>query len=121
MSRRKGGRGFILTLLIITLLLLTHLWQKLYVTELSQKIHSLSQTKERIEEENKKLQVRWAQLSNPQRMERMAQRWGFYHPSPQDVALLINSSAKPEQRGILTKLFRRVTNRISKRERRDAR
>lgn len=98
MRKVKGGKGFVPLLLIVTLLILAHLWQKLYITQLSQRIHSLQQTKGRIEEENKQLLVRWAQLSHPQRMERIAQKWGFSYPSPQDVAFLISSSPKVGQR-----------------------
>ena len=92
MSKVKGGRGFVFVLFIITLLVLAHLWQKLYITQLSQRIHSLEETRKRIEEKNKRLLIRWAQLSHPQRLEKIAQRWGFSYPRPKNVTFLISSS-----------------------------
>ncbi len=97
MSRRVAGKGFIFTIFMITLLVLAHLWQKVYITQLSQKIQSLEQIKKKIEGENKQLLVRWAQLSDPQRMEGIAKGWGFSYPSPQDVVFLIVSPSKREQ------------------------
>jgi len=100
---------------------LVHLWQKLYITDLSQEIHSLNQTKERVEEENKQLLVRWIQLSDPQRMERIAQSWGFSHPPPRDVAFLIISSPKADHRGTLIKFFRGESRQSPKLKKKDVR
>ncbi len=106
MKGSKGGRGFIFALFIITLLVLAHLWQKLYITQLSQRIHSLKETRKQIEEKNKQLLIRWVQLSHPQRLEKIAQGWGFSYPPPKNVTFLISSPSKEGQRGTANKKSR---------------
>lgn len=84
-ERRREMRQFAAAMGMLFLLVMVYVWQHFSAIEVGYKIESQKTQVEQMREENRELRLSEAQLSDPQRIDRMAKQLGLDAPQPGQV------------------------------------
>ncbi len=84
-ERRKEVRSFTLVMSVLFVLAMTYVWQHFSSIELGYSIESQKLQVEHLREENRQLQLTEAQLSDPDRIDKIAKQLGLDMPQPGQV------------------------------------
>lgn len=83
--RRQEMRTFAVMMGFLFLLVMTYVWQHFSAIEYGYRIESAKQQVEHLREENRQLQLHEAQLSDPERIDKIAKELGLDVPQPGQV------------------------------------
>jgi len=81
-ERRREMRTFAVTMGILFLLVMVYVWQHLSAIEIGYRIEAQKTQLEQMQEQNRQLRLSEAQLSDPARIEQVAQQLGLDVPQP---------------------------------------
>lgn len=84
-ERRKEVRSFTIAMSFLFLLTMTYVWQHFSSIDLGYTIESQKLQVEHLREENRQLRLTEAQLSDPDRIDRIAKQLGLDMPQPGQV------------------------------------
>ncbi|WP_084214163.1 cell division protein FtsL [Terriglobus sp. TAA 43] len=84
-ERRKEMRSFTVAMSILFLLVMTYVWQHFSSIEVGYNIEAKKLQVEKLREENRQLHLTEAQLSDPDRIDRIARQLGLDTPQPGQV------------------------------------
>src|ERR1700761_5555875 len=84
-ERRKEMRSFTIAMSVLFLLVMTYVWQHFSSIEMGYSIESQKLQVEHLREENRQLRLTEAQLSDPDRIDRIAKQLGLDAPQPGQV------------------------------------
>ncbi len=84
-ERRKEIRSFTVATSVLFLLVMTYVWQHFSAIEMGYSIESQKLKLEHVREDNRQLLLSEAQLSDPDRIDRIAKQLGMDAPQPGQV------------------------------------
>ena len=84
-ERRKEMRSFTIATSVLFLMVMTYVWQHFSAIEMGYAIESQKLRLEHIREDNRQLLLSEAQLSDPERIDRIARQLGMDAPQPGQV------------------------------------
>lgn len=84
-ERRKEVRSFTVAMSVLFLLTMTYVWQHFSSIEMGYSIETQKQQVDHLREENRQLRLTEAQLSDPDRIDRIAKQLGLDMPQPGQV------------------------------------
>jgi cell division protein FtsL len=84
-ERRKEMRSFTIVVSLLFVLVMTYVWQHFSSIEMGYSIESQKLQVEHLREENRQLRLTEAQLSDPDRIDRIAKQLGLDAPQPGQV------------------------------------
>lgn len=84
-ERRKEVRSFTIAMTFLFLLTMTYVWQHFSSIELGYSIETQKSQVDHLREENRQLRLTEAQLSDPDRIDRIAKQLGLDMPQPGQV------------------------------------
>ena len=84
-ERRKEMRSFTIVMGLLFVLVMTYVWQHFSSIEMGYSIESQKLQVEHLREENRQLHLTEAQLSDPDRIDRIAKKLGLDAPQPGQV------------------------------------
>lgn len=84
-ERRREMRTFTVVMTVLFLLVMTYVWQHFSSIEVGYNIEAQKQQLEHLQEENRQLHLTEAQLSDPDRIDRIARQLGLDVPQPGQV------------------------------------
>jgi cell division protein FtsL len=84
-ERRKEMRSFTIVMSLLFVLVMTYVWQHFSSIEMGYSIESQKAQVEHLREENRQLRLTEAQLSDPDRIDRIAKQLGLDSPRPGQV------------------------------------
>ncbi len=82
---RREMRSFTIAMSLLFLLVMTYVWQHFSSIEMGYSIESQKQQVEHLREENRQLRLTEAQLSDPDRIDKIARQLGLDTPQPGQV------------------------------------
>jgi cell division protein FtsL len=82
---RREMRSFTIAMSLLFLLVMTYVWQHFSSIEMGYSIESQKQQVEHLREENRQLRLTEAQLSDPDRIDKIAKQLGLDTPQPGQV------------------------------------
>jgi cell division protein FtsL len=83
--RRREMRTFTTVMSVLFLLVMVYVWQHFSAIEIGYHIEAQKQQVEQLREDNRQLRLSEAQLSDPERIDRMAKQLGLDAPLPGQV------------------------------------
>jgi cell division protein FtsL len=89
--RRREMRIFTMAMTMFFALTMIYVWQHLSAIEVGYKVESQKQQVEQLREKNRQLELQDAQLSDPNRLDRLARQLGLDIPAPGQVVLPMGS------------------------------
>jgi cell division protein FtsL len=84
-ERRREMRSFTIAMTALFLLTMVYVWQHFSAIEVGYKVEAQKQQVEQLREDNRQLRLQEAQLSDPQRIDRIAKQLGLDEPLPGQV------------------------------------
>ena len=84
-ERRREMRQFTAAMSVLFLLVMVYVWQHFSAIEIGYHVEAQKLQVEQLREENRQLRLSEAQLSDPQRIDRIAKQLGLDAPSPGQV------------------------------------
>ncbi len=84
-ERRKEMRSFTIAMSVLFLMVMTYVWQHFSSIETGYSIETQKLRVEHLREDNRQLQLSEAQLSDPDRIDRIAKQLGLDVPQPGQV------------------------------------
>jgi cell division protein FtsL len=84
-ERRKEMRSFTIAMSVLFLFVMTYVWQHFSSIEVGYSIEAQKQQVEHLREENRQLRLTEAQLSDPDRIDKIAKQLGLDAPQPGQV------------------------------------
>jgi cell division protein FtsL len=84
-ERRREMRSFTITMSVLFLLVMTYVWQHFSSIEVGYAIQAQKTQVDHLREENRQLHLSEAQLSDPDRIDRIARQLGLDTPQPGQV------------------------------------
>jgi cell division protein FtsL len=84
-ERRREMRQFATVMSVLFLLVMVYVWQHFSAIEIGYHVEAQKQQVEQLREENRKLRLSEAQLTNPIRIDRVARQLGLNEPQPGQV------------------------------------
>ena len=84
-ERRREMRSFTISMSILFLLVMTYVWQHFSSIEMGYSIEAQKLQVEHLREDNRQLRLSEAQLSDPDRIDRIAKQLGLETPQPGQV------------------------------------
>jgi len=84
-ERRKEMRSFTIAMSVLFLMVMTYVWQHFGAIEMGYTIEAKKIQVEKLHEENRQLHLSEAQLSDPDRIDRIARQLGLDTPKPGQV------------------------------------
>ena len=84
-ERRKEMRSFTIAISMLFLLVMTYVWQHFSSIEMGYSIEAQKQQVDHLREENRQLRLTEAQLSDPDRIDKIAKQLGLDAPQPGQV------------------------------------
>jgi cell division protein FtsL len=84
-ERRKEMRSFTIVMGLLFMLVMTYVWQHFSSIEMGYSIESQKLQVEKLREDNRQLRLTEAQLSDPDRIDRIAKQLGLDAPQPGQV------------------------------------
>ena len=84
-ERRREVRSFTIAMSVLFLLVMTYVWQHFSAIEMGYSIEAQKLRVEHLREENRQLHLSEAQLSDPDRIDRIAKQLGLDAPQPGQV------------------------------------
>lgn len=89
--RRREMRIFALAMSMLFALTMSYVAQHLWSIEMGYKVEAQRQQVEQLRERNRQLELQDAQLSDPNRLDRLAKQFGLDTPTPGQVVLPLSS------------------------------
>ncbi|WP_327333807.1 cell division protein FtsL [Bryocella elongata] len=89
--RRREMRIFTTAMTLFFALTMIYVWQHLSSIEVGYKVEAQKQQVELLREKNRQLELQDAQLSDPNRLDRLAKQLGLDTPAPGQVILPVNA------------------------------
>src|ERR1700675_233714 len=84
-ERRREMRTFTAVMSVLFLLVMVYVWQHFSAIEIGYHVEAQKQQVEQLREENRQLRLSEAQLTNPDRIDRVARQLGLNEPQPGQV------------------------------------
>lgn len=84
-ERRREMRSFTIAMTALFLLTMVYVWQHFSAIEVGYRVEAQKQQVEQLREDNRQLRLQDAQLSDPQRIDRIAKQLGLDEPMPGQV------------------------------------
>ncbi|MGC9198921.1 MAG: cell division protein FtsL [Acidobacteriaceae bacterium] len=84
-ERRRDVRRFTITMTLFFLLMMVYVWQHFSAIEVGYRVEAQKTQVEMLQEQNRQLELTEAQLSDPQRIDRIAKQLGMESPQPGQV------------------------------------
>ena len=84
-DRRREMRSFTIAMTLLFALTMVYVWQHFLAIEVGYKVEAQKTQVEQLREQNRQLQLTQAQLSDPNRIDRIAKQMGLDVPSPGQV------------------------------------
>jgi cell division protein FtsL len=84
-ERRREMRTFSAVMSVLFLLVMVYVWQHFSAIEIGYHVEAQKQQVEQLREQNRQLRLSEAQLTDPNRIDRIAKRLGLYEPQPGQV------------------------------------
>ncbi len=84
-ERRREMRTFTAVMSVLFLLVMVYVWQHFSAIEIGYHVEAQKQQVEQLREQNRQLRLSEAQLTDPNRIDRIAKRLGLYEPQPGQV------------------------------------
>jgi cell division protein FtsL len=84
-ERRREMRTFTTVMSVLFLLVMVYVWQHFSAIEIGYHVEAQKQEVEQLREENRQLRLSEAQLTNPDRIDRVARQLGLNEPQPGQV------------------------------------
>jgi len=84
-ERRREMRHFATVMGVLFLLVMVYVWQHFLAIEIGYKVEASKQQVEQLREENRQLRLTEAQLTDPERIDRIAHQLGLDAPEPGQV------------------------------------
>jgi len=84
-ERRRDMRSFTVVMSVFFLLTMVYVWQHFSAIEVGYRVEATKQKVEQLREDNRQLRLQDAQLSDPQRIDRIAKQLGLDEPLPGQV------------------------------------
>jgi cell division protein FtsL len=84
-ERRKEMRSFTIAMTMFFLLTMVYVWQHFSAIEVGYRVEAQKTQVEQLQEKNRQLELSEAQLSDPNRIDKIAKRLGLDTPQPGQV------------------------------------
>jgi len=84
-ERRREMRQFSVVMSLLFVLVMVYVWQHFLAIEIGYKVEAQKQQVEQLREENRQLRLSEAQLTDPQRIDKIAKQLGLDAPQPGQV------------------------------------
>jgi len=84
-ERRREMRTFTATMGLLFLLVMVYVWQHFSAIEVGYRVEAQKTQVEQLREENRQLRAAEAQLTQPERIDRMARAMGLAEPQPGQI------------------------------------
>ncbi len=84
-ERRREMRQFAMVMSLLFVLVMVYVWQHLSAIEIGYQIEAQKQQVEQLREENRQLRLTEAQLTDPERIDKIAKQLGLDVPQPGQV------------------------------------
>ena len=84
-ERRREMRQFAIVMSLLFLLVMVYVWQHFSAIEIGYQIEAQKQQVEQLREENRQLRLTEAQLTDPERIDKIAKQLGLDAPQPGQV------------------------------------
>ena len=84
-ERRREMRRFAMAMSLLFLLVMVYVWQHFSAIEIGYQIEAQKQQVEQLREENRQLRLTEAQLTDPERIDKIARQLGLDAPEPGQV------------------------------------
>jgi len=84
-ERRREMRQFAIVMSLLFVLVMVYVWQHFSAIEIGYKVEAQKQQVEQLREENRQLRLNEAQLTDPERIDKIAKQLGLDAPQPGQV------------------------------------
>jgi cell division protein FtsL len=84
-ERRREVRSFTIAMIVFFLLTMVYVWQHFSAIEVGYRVEAQKTQVEQLQEKNRQLELTEAQLSDPERIDRIAKQLGMESPQPGQV------------------------------------
>jgi cell division protein FtsL len=84
-ERRREVRSFTIAMIVLFSLTMVYVWQHFSAIEVGYRVEAQKTQVEMLEEKNRQLELTEAQLSDPERIDRIAKQLGMESPQPGQV------------------------------------
>src|ERR1700729_1596879 len=84
-GRRREGRTFSAVMSVLFVLVMVYVWQHFSAIEIGYHVEAQKQQVEQLREENRQLRLSEAQLTDPERIDKIAKQLGLDAPQPGQV------------------------------------
>jgi len=84
-ERKREMRQFAIVMSMLFVLVMVYVWQHFSAIEIGYKVEAQKQQVEQLREENRQLRLNEAQLTDPERIDRIARQLGLSAPQPGQI------------------------------------